>query len=131
MHQKIVKGWQSREGSPSRRLLEFEVVRDQVKRRKAAFTKRLKRRIMCRAGHAICKGNTDHKGYPRFTFWYRDRWVTILACRIFLILQLAAPIPKGREAAHTCKLRRCVAHIESQPYTINARSRGKYAGIPF
>lgn len=121
----VVKHWRSdqdRNGSARRRRLEFEAITDQIKRRKAAFVERLKRRLE-QVGHCLVyKGTLDHKGYARFNVRYKGKHVSIGAHRAFLILQLGRPIRRGYEAGHSeiCEHRACVAHLREEHYRTNA-----------
>lgn len=120
---------QLRRGNPRTRRLEFEVIKDQVTRRKDAFTARLQRLVRTnKNGCVLGKGSLDHKGYPRMNFKYKGRHVTIHMMRVFLILKTCAPIPVGYDTGHIgCKDRRCVRHIELQPYRENCVTNGSEA----
>ncbi len=126
----------SRTGCPKRRMLEFRVVVDQVKRRKEEFIARLQRNLTAQGECLLYGGTLDHKGYARLNFRYRGRHVTIHAHRLFLILRQCAPLPKGFEAGHTkgCVSRTCVRHVELQHYRVNAHTNNgetKDNQIPF
>jgi len=117
---------QNRNGSPARRLLEFRTVKDQVARDPERLIRRFNRNLLRKGECRLYQGTCDRNGYPRINFNYKGKHVTILACRVFLILKLCKPIPRGHEAAHVgCKDRRCVAHVESIHYTINANTSEK------
>lgn len=125
---------QDRRGSTARRKLEWEVIVDQVRRRKHQFITRLERNIThTPEGCALYRGTLDHNGYPRINFRYNGSHVTIHAYRLFAILKHRAPLPVGYDAAHMpgCTSRRCVRHVEVQHYSVNARTRGEFVGVPF
>jgi hypothetical protein len=124
---------QSRLGSAERRLYEFYVVKDQVKRRKEDFQARLIRNLRRRGTCLVWKGTKDHKGYARMNFKFRGQHVTIHVHRVFMILMNCAPLPSGYEASHTqgCKHRTCVRHLQLQHYTENANVNGNEQAIPF
>lgn len=124
---------QTRMGSATRRRLEFEVVCDQVRRRKTQFVERLERRITKLGDCRLYNGTLSKpNGYPTISFRYKGQHLKIAACRVFVILSTCKPIPAGMEAAHVdCKDRRCVKHIAPLPFQINARTDGPYANIPF
>lgn len=122
---------QDRQGSARRRRLEFDVVMDQVRRRKDAFEQRLQRNLETR-GECLCyRGTRDHKGYARLNLSYKPderpaRIVTVHAHRLFLILKLRRPIRRGFEAGHTdeCAHRTCVMHVAEEHYSSNAATAG-------
>ena len=129
---------QTRMGSAARRQLEWQVIVHQVKHRKEAFARRLTKNISRRGvGPLGCLrylGTLDRNGYPRMNFRDPEHGhVTILANRVFCILKEARPMQAGHDAAHTdgCRDRRCIRHVEQQPFQVNARTNGPHAGIPF
>lgn len=121
---KRYRNGQSREGNKVRRLLEFEAIVDQVKRRKEAFIERLNNRLEKKGYCRLYKGNLDHKGYARLNIRFKGKIITIHAHRLFLILKIKKPIPLGFEAGHlsNCTSRRCVVHVALQHYKDNAAS---------
>jgi hypothetical protein len=119
---KSVRKGQDRNGSLPRRRLEFNVIVDQVRRRKAEFIARLQKNLVP-VGECLCyRGVTDHKGYPVMNFKYEGQPVQIGVHRVFAILGACRPIPRGMEAAHgdECKERTCVLHVSLQHYKVNA-----------
>lgn len=120
---KRYKNGQDRNGSAARRQLEFDVIVDQVKRRKQAFITRLQSRLVSTVtGCLYYEGAQDHKGYPVMNFKYRGQHVQIGVHRVFAILGACGPIPRGMEAAHAdeCTSRTCVRHVALQHYKDNA-----------
>ena len=112
---------QSRMGRAERRRLEFNVVTDQIARRREAFQQRLQRRIRP-VGECFCfDGTLDHKGYARMNFRFKGEHVSIHAHRVFLIMKLGRPIRLGYEAGHlpACEHRTCVAHLREEHYKTN------------
>lgn len=118
-----------RRGKPSRRQLEFEVVRHHVKKNKVAFIARLQRNVEVSGDCVLWRGSKKSDGYARLNFRYKGGHVQIDAHRLFLILQIAQPIPQGFEAGHRagCPHRNCVRHVFLQHYKDNlaARDNGK------
>ena len=119
---KSLRNGQTRMGSARRRRLEFAVIQDQVKRRKAAFISRLEKRLRPDGDCLIYQGTLDHKGYARMNFRYQGGHVSIHVQRVALILQLGTPIPRGIEAGHLseCRSRCCIRHVRSEHYKENA-----------
>lgn len=119
-------------GSAARRNLEFEVLLDQVKRRRAAFTERLKRNLQNVGKCIVARGTLDHNGYPRMNFRFKGKHVTIHTMRVVAIMRTAAPIPRGLDVAHThpseCP-RSCVYHTELQHFSRNRAT--EWNEIPF
>lgn len=115
---------QSRRGDARRRKLEYDVVRDQLQRRKDAFIRRLESHCVPAGDCLIYQGTLDRKGYARLNFKYKGAHVTIHAHRLFLILQLGHAIPLSYEAGHakTCSSRACVRHVRLEHYKLNART---------
>ena len=113
----------TRSGSSKRRKLEFLCIRDQVRRRKAAFIARLEARTThdaetgCRRYRATCSD-----GYPLITFKFQGQSLVMKVHRVFAILRNCAPIPVGMDVGHLphCKNRDCVAHTQLQPVKENA-----------
>lgn len=128
-----------RKGSASRRRLEFEVVHDQLTRRREAFTARLERWVRpageCRIWIGKPAASND---YRVISFKYKGKHVVIAVQRLFLIMKLGRPIRLGYEAGHTCGDHTCVVHLEEQHYKDNllerdqrARNRDDQEQIPF
>lgn len=132
MTRKVYRQGQDRAGNRRRRRYEFEVVRDQVKRRKDKFADRLIARIRGLPNGCVeYRGTLDHKGYPRMTFKYKGQHVNMRAHSVFAILMTRAPIPIGMEVDHECKNRRCVRHLRLIPYKENAANVEKDQPCPF
>lgn len=115
----------TRNGKMTRRLMEFSVVRDQVKRRKNKFIEHLLRHLPKESDLAGCLnfiGAISPDGYGSLSFRHKGEHVRIHVHRIFMILQLGKPIPVGHDAGHTstCRSRSCVRHIELQHHKDNA-----------
>lgn len=123
---KIFRRSQDRYGNPERRRLEFKAVVDQVERRKKEFIARLEGRLEQRGACRCYRGSLDHKGYARLNIRYKGENVTIHAHRLFLILKIRKPIPRGFEAGHLpgCRHRTCVAHLRLEHYSSNAATAG-------
>lgn len=113
---------QDRNGSAKRRRLEFNVIADQIARRKDAFMRRLQRRLRAVGDCLLYEGTKDHKGYARANFRYNGKLVTIGMHRAFLIMKLKRPIRRGYEAGHLpeCQHRSCVKHLREEHYKTNA-----------
>ena len=116
--------------NPKLRQLEFEVVLDQVKRRREAFIKRLTQNLKSDGDHVLWTGSVNAKGYPRANFRYAGRQIRIPVTHIFVILQESRPIPTGYEAGHElwCHHRHCVKHVFLQHYVENVAQSN---GLPF
>lgn len=113
-----------RSGSQARRMLEYQVVFDQVARRKDEFTARIKRRTTITDDGCLIYNGASRRGlYPRMNFRYNGKHVQIDACRVFLILRLGRPIYIGMEAGHTCNNTRCVQHLEEITWQENQREK--------
>ena len=126
MMEKRIRKSQSRKGNPETRKLEFDVIMDQVKRRKEAFAARLAKHLRTKGECRLYAGTLDHKGYARLNFRYQGRHVSIHAHRLFLIMKLRKPIPLEYEAGHEecCKHRNCVIHVRLEHYKKNASTNG-------
>lgn len=126
VNDKRIRKDQSRKGNPATRQLEFDVVMDQVKRRKEAFAARLTKHLRKRGECRVYDGTLDHKGYARLNIYYRGQHVTIHAHRLFLIMKIRKPIPLEYEAGHTeeCNHRNCVVHVRLEHYKKNAATNG-------
>lgn len=112
---------------------EFEIIVDQVRRRKEAFIQRLSRNVMVVQRHMpepcqIWTG-TSSRYYGRITFRLvgmgnrKESHVQLDAHRVFLILKLGRPIADNMEAGHTCGESLCMRHIEEQTRTQNLQER--------
>lgn len=108
---------QNRNGSAQRRKLEFNCVLRAVKKDKAAFTRRLQRRVEALPDGCVVYRATTSDGYPGLTLRHNGEHLYIKAARVFLILKLARPIRIGHDAGHEefCKRRDCVRHVFEQP----------------
>lgn len=118
----------NRSGKKSRRLLEFEVVMDQVKRRKDALIARIQRWTRAEGECVVWHGAHDGCGYGVLSFKYMRKHIKINVPRIVLIMQLGTPIPESIEAGHTCGNRACIRHIEAQHYKDNLLERDQRNG---
>jgi hypothetical protein len=121
---------QDRNGSPSRRRMEFEVIRHHVKRNKAKFAARLEQMLEVSGDCLLHRGTRDHGGYPRINFRYKGQHFSIQVMRVFVILKTCAPIPLGYEAGHVgCPRRSCIRHVELLHYKYNASTNPRK--VPF
>jgi hypothetical protein len=118
---------QDRRGNGKRRHLEFLVVKDQVKRRKALFIARLQRQLRTINGCIVAIGTCSENGYPRMNFRYKGELVTIHVMRVIAILRNCGPIPLGFEVAHEddCPSRTCVLHTRLLHFSENANTYHK------
>lgn len=127
---RLYRANQDRNGSTKRRRLEYDVIMDNVRRRKQQFMRRLESRIVRIGECRVYQGTLDHKGYARLNLSYKPtedtpaERVTIGAHRLFLILKLRRPIRRGFEAGHLpeCEHRACVLHLREEHYKSNAAS---------
>lgn len=117
--------------------LEFDVITDQIKRRKEQFMARLNRNIReepgpmatpCKVWTGTASGGKYGKTYPvmnfRLTKTSRDKsHICIGVHRVFLILMLGRPIGDGFECGHTCHNSMCVTHVEEQTRQFNLFNR--------
>lgn len=119
----MANGRTSSEGSKRRRLLEFQVIVEQVKRDKARFIRRLRGLVRSEGACVLFLGSQRYDGYARMNFRYKGRHVQIDAQRVFLILKLCRQIKLGHDAGHEpcCPHRHCVLHVFEQPVGDNAR----------
>lgn len=127
---KRVRQGQSRKGNAATRQREFDVVMDQMKRRRKAFQARLTSHLRKCGACMIYDGTLDHKGYARLNFYYQGGRITIHAHRLFLIMKIRKPIPLEYEAGHSkdCEHRACVAHVKLEHYKKNAVTNGDKNG---
>lgn len=142
----------NRNGSARRRQLEFSVLVDQVRDRKADLIERLTRNVKMACGFDRCNcseppmivpalpvgpllcsgqdacvvwtGAKGANGYGRINFWKRGHGhVAMRPHVVALILMLGRPIAKGHEAGHTCGNRLCIRHVEEQRWEDNLSQR--------
>lgn len=110
-----------RAGKPTRRRLEFDVIRHHVKRDKAGFIARMQRNCMSYGSCVLWTGSTDACGYGRMNFRYQGKHVSIHAHRVTLILMLARPLGPGMESGHLpeCRDHSCIKHVVEQHWKDN------------
>ena len=110
-------------------MTEFEIIVDQVKRRRDEFIARLQRRVSPPVPNpelgTPCRfwlGQVTPNGYGRISFRLPGREHTNLYVhRLFLILRLCRPLAADREAGHLCHNRLCVVHLEEQTRNDNMK----------
>lgn len=124
-----------RQGRPRRRQLEFEVVRDAVRRDKARFIARLEGCVKAVGECQLWTKSACPSGYGRTTLWSErlKKNVSIHAHRLFLILKLGRPIRVGYEAGHEagCVDSLCVRHVEEQHWQENLKQQARGNDVPF
>ena len=120
---------QDRAGNPKRRKLEFAIVMDQLARRRAAFSARLKRNLEPAGDCLLYRGTLDRRGYPRIAFRYMGKIYSLRAHTVFLILKIKKPIPVGFDVGHEpiCTNNACIKHIRAEHYIANCSTQHREA----
>ena len=117
-------------------MTEYEVICDQIARRKEAFIARLERHLIAIPNPKLgtpCQIWTGQaagrNGYPRINFRALAKKgaprsvVQFGVHRLFLTLTLKRPIAPGMDAAHLCHEQRCCSHLEEHSHQQNLRDR--------
>lgn len=90
----------------------YDILVNQVRRRKDALIKRLERNIRWEGGCAIWTGAKNSHGYGRINFRVGSKHAQFTAHAVFMTLMLKAPIPDDKEIDHICNRRDCVRHLQ-------------------
>lgn len=116
----------------ARRLAEWAVIEDQLRRNREAFIARLQRLVRVDGDCRTWTGAPDANGYARLCFYVpgqrrrgrQPRKFFIGVHRLFLMLALKRPINEGMEAGHyECHNRLCVKHVIEQTKQENLQHR--------
>lgn len=113
-------------------MTEFEIIVDQVRRRKKAFITRFLRNTRMDGPCLVWTGSANGSGYPHMNFRLpgpckrgdNSNIVRLGAHRVFLTLMLRRPIQPKHEAGHYfCHNPMCVRHLEEQTRHQNLMER--------
>lgn len=109
-------------------LTEFLIVVDQVERNAERFIARLNRNIKrvgdCRLWQGGSISGRNGGNYRSTSFVYRGKQYMVYVHRLFLVMMLRHPIPKGYHVGHDhaiCKNSNCVFHLFLEESKQNVR----------